>query len=209
MDGKDVAIKDPDVQTRRRPQVASETGEKIVQLIVFNLGGEEFGVDIDQIREIIRTGPTTPIPYSPDFIDGLTNVRGEISVVIDLKKRFFLRVKKEIEEKHIIMTEQDKNLIGLKVDEATEVLRIHEEEIKTAPELVNKIDTIYMRGVLTLENRLIIILDLKKVLSEVELIKLSETMKRHREVVEEAEEKAEEKEGKVEEKKAKAKKVKV
>lgn len=202
MDGKDVAKKDPDVQTKRRPQVAPETGGKIIQLIVFNLGGEEFGVDIDQIREIIRTGPITPIPCSPDFIDGLTNVRGEISVVIDLKKRFFLRIKNEIEEKHIIMTEQDKNLIGLKVDEATEVLRIHEEEIKTAPELVNKIDTIYMRGVLTLENRLIIILDLKKVLSEGELVKLSEIMKRHREVVEEAG-------GKVEEKEAKAKKVKV
>lgn len=202
MDGKDVAKKDPDVQTQRRPQVAPGTGGKIIQLIVFNLGGEEFGVDIDQIREIIRTGPITPIPCSPDFIDGLTNVRGEISVVIDLKKRFFLRIKNEIEEKHIIMTEQDKNLIGLKVDEATEVLRIHEEEIKTAPELVNKIDTIYMRGVLTLENRLIIILDLKKVLSEGELVKLSEIMKRHREVVEEAG-------GKVEEKEVKAKKVKV
>ncbi|MBE3086570.1 MAG: purine-binding chemotaxis protein CheW [Bacteroidetes bacterium] len=223
MDGKDVAKKDPDVQTRRSPQVAPETGGKIIQLIVFNLGGEEFGVDIAQIREIIRTGPITPIPYSPDFIDGLINVRGEISVVIDLKKRFLLRIKKEIEEKHIIMTEQDKNLIGLKVDEVTEVLRIHEEEIKTAPELVDKIDTIYIRGVLILENRLIIILDLEKVLSEGELVKLSKIMKRHSEVVEKAEEKAEEKEAKaeeagekaeekeekVEEKEAKVKKVKV
>lgn len=202
MDGKDVAKKDPDVQTRRSPQAAPETAGKIIQLIVFNLGGEEFGVSIAQIREIIKTGPITPIPDSPDFIDGLTNVRGEISVVIDLKKRFFLRTKKEIEEKHIIMTEQDKNLFGLKVDEVTEVLRIHEEEIKTAPELVSRLDTIYIRGVLTLENRLIIILDLEKVLSEEELVKLSEIMRRHREVAEEAGEKAEEKE-------AKAKKVKV
>jgi len=65
---------------------------KIIQLIVFNLGDEEFGADIAQVREIIRKGAVTPIPDSPDFIKGVTNVRGEIAVVIDLKRRFFLRI---------------------------------------------------------------------------------------------------------------------
>jgi len=194
MDGKDVDKKDPDVQTHRRLQVAPETEGKIIQLIVFNLGGEEFGADIAQVREIIRKGPITPIPDSPDFIDGLTNVRGEISVVIDLKKRFFMQTKKEIEEKHIIMTEQNKNLFGLKVDEVSEVLRIHEEEIKDAPELVKRIDTTYVRGVLILENRLIIIIDFKKILLEEELVKLSEIRIKHREAIEKVREKTEEKE---------------
>lgn len=90
--------------------------DKIVQMIVFNLGDEEFGADIEQVREIIRKGTVTAIPDSPDFIEGVTNVRGEIAVVIDLKSRFSLPVKKDTEKKHIVMTEQDKNLFGLMVD---------------------------------------------------------------------------------------------
>ena len=170
---------------------------KIIQLIVFHLGDEEFGADIAQVREIIRKGTVTSIPDSPDFIKGVTNVRGEIAVVIDLKRRFFLRTKKDTEEKHIVMTEQDKNLFGLMVDEVSEVLRIPEKEIKTTPELVTRIDRIYISGVLTLENRLIMILDLKKVLSEEELAKLSEIRLRHRAATEKAEEKkAKQEEGK-------------
>ena len=162
---------------------------KIIQLIVFHLGDEEFGADIAQVREIIRRGAVTPIPDSPDFIKGVTNVRGEIAVVIDLKRRFFLRLNKDVEEKHIVMTEQDKNLFGLMVDEVSEVLRIPQAEIKTTPELVTRIDRVYISGVLTLENRLIMVLDLQKVLSEEELEKLSEIRLRHRATIEKAEEK--------------------
>jgi len=175
----------------------------IIQLIVFHLGDEEFGADIAQVREIIRRGVVTPIPDSPDFIKGVTNVRGEIAVVIDLKRRFFLRLNKDVEEKHIVMTEQDKNLFGLMVDEVSEVLRIPQAEIKATPELVTRIDRIYISGVLTLENRLIMVLDLQKVLSEEELEKLSEIRLRHRATTEKAEEKrASAEEAKAEEAKA-------
>jgi len=153
---------------------------KIVELIVFNLEEEEFAADIEQVREIIRRGNITPIPDSPDFIKGVTNVRGEITVVINLKARFFLLEKREVESKHIVITEQEKNLYGLMVDEVTEVLRIPEKEIKSTPELVTRIDRIYMSGVITLENRLIILIDLAKVLSEEELAKLAEFAQKHR-----------------------------
>ena len=96
---------------------------------------------------------------------------------------------KETEEKHIVMREQENNLFGLMVDEVSEVLRIPQTEIKTTPELVTRIDRIYISGVLTLENRLIMILDLQKVLSEAELAKLSEIRLRHRKAIETAEEK--------------------
>lgn len=164
---------------------------KIVQMIVFKLGDEEFGADIDQVREIIRKGMVTPIPDSPDFISGVTNVRGEIAVVIDLKNRFFLPPKKGVEEKHIVMSEQDKNLFGLMVDEVIEVLRIPQSEIKTTPGLVTKIDRVYISGVVTIENRLIIMLDLTKVLSEEELEKLSQIRLKHRQTMERGREKAE------------------
>lgn len=157
---------------------------KIIELIVFNLADEEFGADIEQVREIIKMEPVTPIPDSPDFIEGVTNVRGEIAVVIDLKARFLLPTKEEAEEKHIVITEQEKTLFGLKVDEVTEVLRIPETDIKPTPELVTRIEEKYVRGVITLENRLIILLDLTNVLSEEELTRLTELSRKHRAVEE-------------------------
>ena len=201
MDGKDVDEDNLNVQMRRKLNETSEIEGKIIQLIVFNLGDEEFGADIAQVREIIKTGSITPIPNSQDFIEGLTNIRGEISIVIDLKKLFFLKIKKEVKEKHIIITEQNKNLFGLKVDEVTEVLRINEKEIKATPGLISKIDKIYIRGILTIENRIIIILDLEKVLSEGELIKLSKIIEKHRGIAEEKDRKIEERKVKVAEEK--------
>ena len=183
-------------QAKTSPKVEAISKEEsnIVQLIVFNLRDEEFAADIDQVREIIRVGTITPIPDSPDFIKGVTNVRGEITVVIDLKARFFLPGKKEVDSKHIVISEQEKSLYGLMVDEVTEVLRIPEEKIKSTPELVTRIDRIYINGVITLENRLIILIDLAKVLEEEELAKLAEFAQKRRAAAE-----AREREKKVEE----------
>lgn len=147
--------------------------EKIVELVVFSMGGEEFAADIDQVREVINRGPTTPVPDSPDFIEGVTNVRGEITVTIDLKSRLSLGPPKEAQPKHIVITEQDKNLFGLIVDEVTEVLRIPAGEIKPAPDAVAKMDIPYVNGVITIKDRLIILLDLSKVLSEESLAQLA------------------------------------
>ena len=167
-------------QVTNRERAPAEEEAKVIQLIVFNLGDEEYGANINQVREIIRTGTITPIPDSPDFIKGVSNVRGEIPVIIDLKARFFLPIKKDAANKHIVITKQEKNIFGLLVDEVTEVLRIQETEIKSAPELVTRIDREYVSGVITLENRLIILLDLTKVLSAEQLTRLTELTQRHR-----------------------------
>jgi len=164
---------------------SGEEEGKIIELIVFNLGEEEFGADIDQVREIITVEKITSIPDSPNFIKGVTNVRGEIAVVIDLATRFSLPRKSEVENKHIVITEQEKNLFGLMVDQVTEVQRIPEKVIKATPKLVSRIDRIYISGVLTLENRLIILLDLAKVLLEQELAGLAGLAKRTHAVEEE------------------------
>jgi purine-binding chemotaxis protein CheW len=192
MDGMDKALRE---EPRPRNVMPPRVEPEIIQLIIFNLGDEEFCVDITQVREIIRRSTITPIPDSPDFIQGVTNVRGEIAVVIDLKSRFYLPSSKTVEEKHIIMTEQDKNLFGLMVDEVTEVLRIPRTEIKPTPELVTRIDRVYISGVITMEKRLIMMLDLTKVLSEEELKKLSEIRVRHRQTIERPRDKAEKEEG--------------
>jgi len=176
---KNMRIQSQRQQKQEKKATAAEEAE-VIQLIVFNLGDEEYGADINQVREIIRTGTITPIPDSPDFIKGVSNVRGEIPVIIDLKARFFLPIKKDVANKHIVITEQEKNIFGLLVDEVTEVLRIPKIEIKSAPEIVTRIDREYVNGVITLENRLIILLDLTKVLSAEQLARLAELTQRHR-----------------------------
>jgi purine-binding chemotaxis protein CheW len=143
-----------------------QTKENVAQLIIFCLGDEEFAVNIDQIKEVVLTGGITPIPDAPDFISGIANVRGKIVIVVDLGKKDGLG-------RHIIMTEQCNNLFGLLVDEVTEVLRIKETEIKAVPKLVTQIDKDYIKGVLLIEKRLIMLLDLQAILSEEELTKLS------------------------------------
>jgi len=178
---KNENIKNMPIHPQSQQKKTGSEEAAIIQLIVFDLGDEEYGANINQVREIIRTGSITPIPDSPDFIKGISNIRGEVPVIIDLKARFFLpTVKREVEDRHIVITEQDKNIFGLLVDEVTEVLRIPESDIKSAPELVTRIEREYVNGVITLENRLIILLDLAKVLSAEELARLTDFSQRHR-----------------------------
>lgn len=180
---KNKNIKDAQIHPQSQQKKTGSEEAEIIQLIVFDLGNEEYGADINQVREIIRTGTITPIPDSPDFIRGISNIRGEVPVIIDLKSRFFLpTVKREVKDRHIVITEQDKNIFGLLVDEVTEVLRIPQSDIKSAPEIVTRIDREYVNGVITLDNRLIILLDLAKVLSPEELARLTEFSQRHRSI---------------------------
>jgi len=180
MEDKNVAVKDVEHREIAPEKMPGEEA-KIVQLIVFTLGEQEFGAEIDQVREIIRVGLITPMPDSPDFIKGVANVRGEITVAINLKALFFLHTNQEVENKHIVITEQEKNLFGLMVDEVTEVLRIPGTEIKPPPEVVTRIDKKYISGLVTLDNRLIVLLDLTRVLSEEQLARLAEVFERQRE----------------------------
>lgn len=161
----------------QEPQIKSEiaTNNKgvLFQLIVFRAGKEEFGVPIDAVREIIKLGVITPIPNSPDFIKGIINVRGEIVTTIDIKSRFSLIDEDKMQAKHIIVTKQENSLFGLMVDEVIEVLRIQEKEIQPPPAILTRIDEKYVNGVVTYENRLIILLDISKILSQNDIIRLA------------------------------------
>jgi|GEM_PF-336854 len=156
-----------------------KTPEKLLQFIVFTLGGEEYGVGILDVKEMVRTGQITIVPNMPDFVKGVINLRGRVIVVIDLAKRFLLQREGEYIGEHIIVVFAKGNVIGLLVDEVTEVLELPEKDIKPTPKLITKIDSEYLVGVATLENRVIMLLDVARVLSEEELIKLSEAMGKH------------------------------
>jgi purine-binding chemotaxis protein CheW len=150
------------------------TGEAM-QLVSFRLREEEFGVDIGSVREITKVGDITHIPEGPSFIQGVTNLRGQIIAVIDLAKQFGLASKEELPDSaRIVVTEVNGQTVGMLVDEVPGVLKLPEENIEPTPEVIQtKIKKGYIKGVGRIDKRLIVILDLGKVLApqEVEEIK--------------------------------------
>src|SRR5690349_5055041 len=103
----------------------AEVHEETRQLVVFKLGDEEFGVDILQVREIERLGQgITRVPKSPDFVEGVINLRGEIVPIVDLRKRFGLVVRAIGHESRVVIVEVNENQIGMMVDQVVEVLRV-------------------------------------------------------------------------------------
>lgn len=144
-------------------------GEEI-QIVIFRLGSEEFGARIDQVKEIIKMTHITSMPKAPSFIKGVINLRGDVIAVIDLAGQFNLPPCKLDDEPRIIVAEVEDNILGMLVDEVVEVLRISTENINPTPSMIEtNIDTRYIEGIGKLENRLFILLNLKKVLSAEEV----------------------------------------
>jgi purine-binding chemotaxis protein CheW len=123
------------------------------------------------VREITRVVDISHIPESPSFIEGVTNLRGQIIPVVDLAKQFGLAPQEKLPESaRIVVTEVKGQTVGMIVDEVPEVIKIPEENIEPTPELIQtKIRKDYIKGVGKLENRLIVLLDLEKVLAPHEL----------------------------------------
>lgn len=136
------------------------------QLVVFQLLDQVYGVDIALVHEIIRMETITKIPRSPEFIEGVINLRGKIVPVVDLRKRFGLEVAGKTATSRIIVVEVNGNMIGMVVDAVLEVLRIPKDKIEPPPPIVHVIDSVYIKGIALWDKNLIILLDLDKVLYE-------------------------------------------
>jgi len=132
--------------------------------VVFELAGETYGVDINWVHEIIRMQPITKLPRTPHFIEGVINLRGRIIPVIDLRKRFGLPAAAETQNSRIMVVEMAGVTVGMIVDSVSEVLRLPATSIEPPPPMMHGIDTAYLQGVGKWEERLVILLDLEKVL---------------------------------------------
>jgi purine-binding chemotaxis protein CheW len=138
---------------------------ELIQLVSFHVGGEEFGLDILRVQEIIRIQSLTRVPNSPDFVDGVINLRGKIIPVIALRKRFGLENHAHDKQTRIVVIEVNGNVLGFIVDSVSEVLRIPADTVEAPPRL-GKIEREYVSGVGKLDNRLLILLDVDRRMSE-------------------------------------------
>ncbi|UJL48240.1 chemotaxis protein CheW [Virgibacillus sp. NKC19-16] len=134
------------------------------KVIVFQLKDEEYAVSVQQIGSIKRMQPITRVPQTADFVKGVINLRGVIIPIIDLSARFGIKKTEPNEATRIIIVNVEEKEVGLIVDAATDVIDIQRNAIEPALEVVGAVDTNYIEGVVKLESRLLILLDLPKVL---------------------------------------------
>lgn len=151
-----------------------DTGE-LLQLVTFLIGNEEYAVDIKMVQEINRMSQITKVPNAPSFVDGVINLRGRIIPVINLRSKIGLEKIESDKHTRIIVVEVLDKTVGFIVDSVREVLRIPESITEAPPELVTNINSDFIKAVGKLDDRLLILIDLEKVLSSEEKKQLTET----------------------------------
>lgn len=136
------------------------------QLVVFELGEERYGLDIDTVYEIIRHQPVTAVPQAPSFVEGVINLRGRIIPVVDLRRRFGMMQGELTKASRIVVCEAAGTRVGLVVDGVSEVLMVSADSIEQTPEVASGYDTQYLKGIAKLGERLVILLDLTGLFGE-------------------------------------------
>ncbi|SEB02957.1 purine-binding chemotaxis protein CheW [Thalassobacillus cyri] len=154
----------------------STTVEEDLKVIVFELNKEEYAVPVQQVGSIERTQAITRVPNTADFVKGVINLRGVVTPVIDLRTRFGMKESDQSENTRIIIVYMDDIKVGMIVDAANDVTDIPGAMVEPPPSVVGTVETDYIRGIAKLEDRLLILLDLHKVLheDEIEVIKTVE-----------------------------------
>lgn len=143
-----------------------------LKVIVFRLKNEEYGVEVKQIKSIERMEHITRVPNTPPFVKGVINLRGVVIPIIDLRKRFGLDQNDYNDSTRIIIVNVDDMEVGLIVDAANDVIDIPVEAIEPPPKVVGTVESVYLRGVAKLSERLLILLNLDKVLNPEEIKRL-------------------------------------
>jgi purine-binding chemotaxis protein CheW len=148
--------------------------EKDLQVVGFRIGNETFGVRIGSVREIVRVPEITAVPSAPETVEGVINLRGKIIPVMDLRKRFGQSDIQPDKKNRILVVELENKLVGLIVNAASEVLKIAPSEIEAPGSLFAEGESSYVTGVGKLKGRLIILLDIAKLLHRPEFKRFEE-----------------------------------
>ena len=147
---------------------------KELHIVGFRIGRETFGVPIGLVHEIVRVPEITSVPDSPGYVEGVINLRGKIVSVVDLRKRFGEKQILAHKKNRILVAEVENKMVGLIVDAASEVIKIPENEVDLPPSVFDEGELNYVTGVGKVQGRLIILIDLNKILQKGELRRLGE-----------------------------------
>lgn len=148
-----------------------------IQLVTFQLGEEIYGVDIMDVKEIVKVCKVRPIPNAPYYVEGIFNLRSEIIPVINLHKRFQIQRLERTDEENefeggFIILNIDDNRIGVIIDKINRVVTINTEDIKDPPQMISGIGTEYISGVIRQDAKYLIMLDIRRIFSAREMKKI-------------------------------------
>jgi purine-binding chemotaxis protein CheW len=145
-------------------------------IVGFRVGRENFGVPIGLVHEIVRVPEITSVPESPSYVEGIINLRGKIISIIDLRKRFGEKEIQPHRTNRILVTEVEGKMVGLIVDAASEVMKIPESDVEAPPNVFEEGEVRYVTGIGKRKGRLVVLIDLTKILQKGELRRITETV---------------------------------
>jgi purine-binding chemotaxis protein CheW len=148
-------------------------GSPLIQFVTFILMDEVYGINVMQVQEVLRITEIAPVPGAPSYVLGIINLRGNVVTVIDTRTRFGLPTKETDDASRIIVIESEKQVVGILVDAVAEVVELRESEIDAAPNVGTEESSRYIQGVATLEESLLILVDLNKLLTDEEWQEIS------------------------------------
>lgn len=152
----------PEMSVRAADGEQPAAGE--YHLVSFRIGGEEYGVEIGRVQEIVRVGQVTAVPNAPAYIKGVINLRGRIIPVLDLRKRLDLEAAAPTKNSRIIVVEMGQKVLGLLVDSVAQVVKIPASSVDAPPEDVEA-SRAYVKGIGKIDMRLIMVMELDRVLA--------------------------------------------
>ncbi|HET7313516.1 chemotaxis protein CheW [Salinisphaera sp.] len=147
--------------------VATDTDQR--EVLVFNLGGEEYAVDILKVQEIRGYANVTRIANVPEFIKGVTNLRGEIVPIVDLRLKFALGTADYTEQTVVIVLNIGERVVGVVVDSVSDVIGLSAKQIKPAPEFGAQMNTAYLEGLASVDERMLILIDVEAMMTSREM----------------------------------------
>ncbi|MET0028003.1 MAG: chemotaxis protein CheW [Candidatus Thiodiazotropha sp.] len=148
-------------------------GGPLIQFVTFILMDEVYGINVMQVQEVLRVTEIAPVPGAPSYVLGIVNLRGNVVTVIDTRKRFGLASAEVDDNSRIIVIESERQVVGILVDAVAEVVELRENEIDAAPNVGTEESSRYIQGVATQEDRLLILVDLNKLLTDEEWQEIS------------------------------------
>lgn len=151
---------------------------KVLQLVGFKTGNEYYGLPVGKIKEIVRVPEITNVPDAPYFLNGVINLRGRIVPVVEMSRRLGMASPGRKKSNRILVLELDGSTVGLLVDSASEILKVPEDLIEPPPGIISAVGAEYVTGVGKLKDKLIVLLDVSKLLSAEEMKKFESSGRR-------------------------------
>ncbi|MEE3879666.1 chemotaxis protein CheW [Vibrio sp. YYF0003] len=142
------------------------TNDEVLQWVTFQLEEETYGINVMQVREVLRYTEIAPVPGAPDYVLGIINLRGNVVTVIDTRSRFGLIEGEVTDNTRIIVIESERQVIGILVDSVAEVVYLRSSEIDTTPSVGTDESAKFIQGVSNRDGKLLILVDLNKLLTE-------------------------------------------